>query len=246
MPVEAPEGTAAHPVAPLSKITSTKNNIPNFSLNQKNIIILDQGTLGSCVSNAFSQTINIMTNNTLAISRLYHYYCGRGIDADSSIIDTGLDIRSAATIISKFGAVKENTWPYIISKFSVLPPLNVFQSAKLFQKYVYTFINQDLNSLKTCLVQNNTPIIFGILVYSSFMTQAVSNTGNVPMPNTKKEILQGGHCILMIGYNDSTKTFLCVNSWGTNWGLKGLFNLPYDYVTNPALASDFCYLKFTY
>ena len=43
----------------LSKITSTKNNIPNFSLNQKNIIILDQGTLGSCVSNAFSQTINI-------------------------------------------------------------------------------------------------------------------------------------------------------------------------------------------
>jgi C1A family cysteine protease len=229
----------------LSKLTS-KIPIKKFSLNQKNIIILDQGDLGSCVSNAFAQNINIMTNNTLAISRLYHYYCGRAISNFSSTNDTGLYIRSAASIISKYGAVKENIWAYNINNFTNLPPLNVFQNAKLFKKYVYTFINQNLNTLKACLIQNNSPIIFGIMVYSSFMTQSVTNTGNVPMPNTKTEQILGGHCVLMIGYNDITQTFLCVNSWGSNWGLKGFFNLPYAYVINSKLASDFCYLNFTY
>lgn len=229
----------------LSKLKST-SPIKQFSLNQRNIIILDQGNLGSCVSNVFAQNINIMTKNTLAISRLYHYYCGRAISNFSSTNDTGLYIRSAASIISKYGAAKENIWPYNINNFTQLPPLNVFQNAKLFKKYVYTFVNRNLNSLKSCLIQNNSPIIFGIMIYSSFMTQTVANTGNVPMPNTKTEKKLGGHCILMIGYNDSSQTFLCVNSWGANWGLKGFFNLPYDYVMNSELAGDFCYLEFTY
>jgi C1A family cysteine protease len=235
----------------IAKLTASSSKaapapITSFSLDQRKIIVLDQGNLGSCVSNVFAQNINIMTNNTLAISRIYHYYCGRSIGGDSSIIDTGLDIRTAANIIRQFGAAKESTWPYVINSFKILPPLNVFQSAKLFQKYLYTFIKQDLISLKACLVQNKSPIIFGIMVYPSFMTQAVANSGNVPMPNTKKETFAGGHCVLMIGFNDATQTFLCVNSWGTSWGLKGFFNLPYAYVINPAFASDFCYLNFVY
>ena len=78
------------------------------------------------------------------------------------------------------------------------------------------------------------------------MTQNVVNTGNVPTPDITKEKKLGGHCVLMIGYNDITKTFLCVNSWGANWGAKGFFNLPYDYVINSNLAFDFCHLNFIY
>ena len=227
----------------LAKVTTP---IKKFCLNQKNIIVLNQGNLGSCVSNAFAQCINILSMNTLAISRLYHYYCGRAIGGNSSMGDTGLYIRQAASIITKFGGAKESTWPYVISNFSQLPPLKVFQGSKLFRKYMYTFVNQNLISLKACLVQNNTPIVFGIMVYSSFMTAAVTNTGTVPLPNTKTETLLGGHCIIMIGYNDLTQTFTCVNSWGTAWGAKGYFTLPYAYVTNPALASDFCFINFIY
>ena len=122
---------------------------PSFDLNQKNIIILDQGSLGSCVSNAFAQFINIVTNNTLEISRLCHYYCGRAINGESSTRDSGLTLRVAASIILKYGAARENIWPYIISRFSQLPPLDVFQNSKLFQQYSYVFINQDLIILKT-------------------------------------------------------------------------------------------------
>ena len=219
---------------------------PSFVLNQKNIIILDQGSLGSCVSNAFAQFINIVTNNTLEISRLCHYYCGRAINGESSTRDSGLTLRVAASIILKYGAARENIWPYIISRFSQLPPLDVFQNSKLFQQYSYVFINQDLIILKTFLNDNKVPIIFGLMIYSSFIKQSVAKTGIVPMPNRRRERILGGHCALMIGYNDTNRTFICVNSWGKYWGSEGFFTLPYDYVTNSALARDFCSLSFIY
>jgi C1A family cysteine protease len=38
--------------------------------------------------------------------------------------------------------------------------------------------------------------------------------------------------------------FKVANSWGTNWGQKGYFYLPYSYVTNPDLSFDFWCIKF--
>ena len=43
-----------------------------------------------------------------------------------------------------------------------------------------------------------------------------------------------------IGYDDKKLCFICANSWSTNWGNKGLFYLPYNYVTDNELAGDFC------
>ena len=227
-------------------VTKTPALASSFSLANKVTTVLDQGNLGACVSNAFAQAIGMSTNYGVNISRLFHYYCGRAIEGDSSLDDSGLDIRKAANIISKYGGCLESVWPYVIVNFNQLPPLTAFQKSKLFQKYTYSFVNQDLNSLQTCLVTTNSPIIFGITVYSSFMTQQVANTGIVPMPNTTTETLEGGHCIVMVGYNNTTQQFTCLNSWGNKWGNKGFFYLPYAYVTNPSLASDFCSLNFTY
>jgi len=218
----------------------------SFSLESKLKVILEQGNLGSCVSNSFAQYINIATSNKLAISRLSHYYCGRAIEGDSSLEDTGLDIRQAASIILKYGFCLEPVWPYNTDKFNIMPSLTAFQQSKLLKQYKYSFVNQDLVSLKTCLTTTKLPIIFGIIVYSSFMTDSVATTGIVPLPNIVTETAEGGHCILMLGYNDTTQQFTCVNSWSSSWGNKGLFYLPYAYVTDPNLASDFCSLSFIY
>jgi C1A family cysteine protease len=220
--------------------------LPNsFSLNNKVKTILNQGDLGSCVSNSFAQVIN-MSTNSIWISRLMHYYCGRAIEGTSSLDDSGLDIRQAASIIAKYGACLESVWPYNIYNFYKLPSLAAFQKSKLFKSYKYSFVNQDINSLTTCLYNTKNPIIFGIMVYSSFLTNSVASTGMVPMPDTTNETLEGGHCIIMIGYDNTKQLFTCVNSWGNGWGNKGLFYLPYAYVTNPNLAADFCSLNFTY
>ena len=76
------------------------------------------------------------------------------------------------------------------------------------------------------------------------MSNSVAANGIVPMPNTKTETLDGGHCTCIVGYDNTKQWFICANSWGTSWGDKGYFYMPYAYITNPNLASDFCYLDF--
>jgi len=215
-----------------------------FTLLNKVNIILDQGNLGSCVSNAFYQTINIISNNNIHLSRLMHYYCGRSIQGLSSLNDSGLDVRGACNIIKQYGTTNESLWPYEISKFNTLPPLNAFTNAQTYSSYTYSFVNQDIDSLTKCLYVTNAPIIFGIVIYSSFMTKQVTNSGIVPMPNKKTETSQGRHCVVMIGYDNNTNLFQCVNSWGNSWGINGVFYIPYSYVTDPSLARDFVSLKF--
>jgi len=64
------------------------------------------------------------------------------------------------------------------------------------------------------------------------------------MPSTTESML-GGHCVSLVGYTDVALSdipanhFIGMNSWGTGWGIRGFFAIPYSYITNPNLASDF-------
>jgi C1A family cysteine protease len=59
----------------------------------------------------------------------------------------------------------------------------------------------------------------------------------MPAPNEK---VMGGHAVLAVGYDNGQKTFIIRNSWDTDWGMKGYFTMPYNYL-DPAksLADDF-------
>jgi C1A family cysteine protease len=82
------------------------------------------------------------------------------------------------------------------------------------------------------------PFIFGFSVYESFESETVSRTGIVPMPSPGEKML-GGHAVLAVGYDDTTQRFLVRNSWGTSWGMKGYFTIPYAYLTDRNLSDDF-------
>jgi C1A family cysteine protease len=83
------------------------------------------------------------------------------------------------------------------------------------------------------------PIVLGIVVYSSFISDSVATTGIVPMaPVNNNDYVLGGHCVVICGYDDTKQLFIMRNSWGTHWGDKGYFYLPYDYITSPVLTSD--------
>jgi len=209
-----------------------------------NIRILTQGKLGSCVANALALTISIMRHER--ISRLYLYFNARAISGFPLERDTGISIRKGAASIARYGTCLESQWPYILSKFSRLPPLICYHDASLIPMYSYYFLNGDvINSCKAALTSKANPIVFGIKLYDSFLSNEVTETGVVPLPDTYEEKSMGGHCMTIVGYDDDTYggSFICANSWGAGWGDNGFAHIPYDYISNPKLCSDFCIIK---
>jgi len=230
---------------PQKSILCAKVNIPacySIPATKLSTTILDQGSVGDCVCNAAAFTITSIIK-TMKPSRLCLYALARILTDVKLSDDSGLNVIDACSAIKKYGVCQETAWPYIESTFSILPSLSAMKSCNTFNSFAYYFVNQDLQSIKQALVTNASPIIFGICVYDSFMTSQVTSTGMIPMPNTKTESLQGGHCLLLVGYNDSTQLFTAINSWGTDWGKKGYCYFPYKYLTDTNLAMDFCYYK---
>ena len=70
------------------------------------------------------------------------------------------------------------------------------------------------------------------------MSADVAKTGEVPLPPRGEQLI-GGHAVLAVGYDDKIQRFIVRNSWGTGWGMKGYYTMPYGYLTDPGLSRDF-------
>jgi len=57
------------------------------------------------------------------------------------------------------------------------------------------------------------------------------------MPTSESQP-RGGHATLLTAYNDETKHFKMLNSWGTKWAQGGYCYLHYDFVLNPQYCND--------
>jgi C1A family cysteine protease len=205
--------------------------------------VYDQGQLGSCTANGIGGAIQFeqMKQQAASIftpSRLFIYYNERVIEHTVSS-DSGAQIRDGIKSVAKQGACPETLWPYVIANFAQKPPAAAYTSALQSKVKLYQRVAQTLAQMQGCLA-SGYPFVFGFTVYESFESQAVAQSGVVPMPAAGEQVL-GGHCVVAVGYDDSQQRFIMRNSWGTSWGQQGYFTMPYAYLTqtNPALASDF-------
>jgi C1A family cysteine protease len=207
--------------------------------------VYDQGQLGSCTANAIGAALQFdqmkQDETSLVPSRLFIYYNERVMEHTVNE-DAGAMIRDGIKSVAKLGAPPEAPdWPYVISKFRTKPPKIAYSHALKYQAILYQRLPRTLDQFKGCLA-SGFPFVLGITVYESFESKAVAKTGRVPMPKQSEKNL-GGHAILAVGYDDGQKRFIIRNSWGTNWGLKGYFTLPYAYVLDENLADDFWTVK---
>lgn len=220
---------------------TSKLNITKSLVELKMPTIYDQKNLGSCVSNAIALCVNYWLK--ISPSRLYIYWNGRAVGKHDMYQDTGLNVRDGCKSIAKFFITDEKNWIYDTKQFDIIPPLTAYNKTINLSDMSYTSVTQDLNSIKQYLI-NSCPIIFGIAIYSSFVSNNSNTTGIILMPDISKETLLGYHCVVIVGFDDTKQQFKVANSWGTSWGQKGYFYLPYAYVTNINLAFDFWCIKF--
>ncbi len=216
------------PVIRLPKIVDLRKNCS---------AIEDQGELGSCTANALAGNIEFLDNkpdNTYKdVSRLFIYYNERLL-MDSVDYDSGASLRVGIKTLKNDGACEEELWPYVIERFDRKPFQKCYTDAKEHRITSYHRIS-GLKEMLICLAEGY-PFVFGFTVYESFEAKKVSRTGIVHMPK-KTERAIGGHAVLAVGYDQKGERFLVRNSWGTKWGQKGYFTIPFRYLET--LAADF-------
>lgn len=199
----------------------------------------NQGQLGSCTACALVGNLEFIKKQKLKkiinFSRLFLYYNERVIRHTQNS-DSGSSIRDGIKTLVKTGDCLESLWPYDIAKFAVKPPQKAYDEAQDSEITKY-FRLHAADEMKHTL-SGGYPFVFGFAVYESFESPKVTKTGLVPLPK-KDERLVGGHAVMAVGYDDTKNYFIVRNSWGASWGDKGYFYMPYAYLTNTKLSSDF-------
>jgi C1A family cysteine protease len=235
---------------------------PAVSLRSWMSPVEDQESIGSCTANAGVALVEYYERRAFGRhvnrSRLFLYKATRNMMHQTG--DTGAYLRTTMGALALFGVPPEEYLPYNIADYDTEPSAFCYAFAQNFQSVQYYRLDPPgtardvvLDRIKTN-VANGLPAMFGFTVYTS-ISQANRAGGAIPFP-TGGESIEGGHAIVVAGYDDTkvirntnrggvatTGAFLIRNSWGTSWGDGGYGWLPYEYVKR-GIADDFwCLIK---
>lgn len=204
--------------------------------------VFDQGQESSCTGNGWAGIWSFFelkalkekaaapeefsTSTFISASRQFIYYCERARDGDVNE-DAGSQIATGAWVLSNVGCCDETIWPYSENNWQTRPSPAAYLEATN-HKIPNAFSLNSIADIKSCLA-DGFPIVLGIEVFSGLESDEAATTGMVPMPSPSEESV-GGHCIVIVGYDESTKKFKLRNSWGTDWGKNGYFFLDYQYI----------------
>jgi C1A family cysteine protease len=205
--------------------------------------VYDQEDLRSCTANAIAGAIQFERMRQRLPwagqipSRLFIYYNERVIEG-SETEDRGAQLRDGIKSVVHAGTCFEGhssgQWPYNTADFATEPPPNCYRMAVKDRVVRYSRLNQTFEQMRGCLALGY-PFIFGFTVYESIRD---ADNGDIPLPSPNDTVV-GGHAVMAVGYNDSTQKFTIRNSWGPDWGMRGYGTIPYAYLSNENLASDF-------
>jgi C1A family cysteine protease len=215
-----------------------KSAPPEYDLRPSMPPVYDQGQLGSCTGNAIAGAMEYERDrqglSDFVPSRLFVYYNERALEGTVAT-DSGAVIRDGIKVVNTEGVCPETLWPYDTGMFAVKPPQRCYVAATKDTAVQYEAI-QTLGDLKDAIA-SNLSVVFGFTVHQSFESQAVAQTGMVPLP-THGDPPVGGHAVLAVGYSDPKGQVIVRNSWGGSWGDHGYFYMPYQYLTGSKVSVD--------
>jgi C1A family cysteine protease len=203
--------------------------------------VLDQLGLRSCTAQAIANAhlfdqMKQEARRPRLPSRLFIYWNERkrlGLEDK----DSGATLRGGIKVLARKGACTEGRWPYDPAKVLLKPAKRCFDKATSHRALSYRRLPlRKLKLLQACLAEG-WPFVFGFNLFREFDSQAVARSGVVPMPSADDKPV-GGHAVLAVGYDSKARRFLVMNSRGPDWGQRGFFTLPFDYVTDTDLTHD--------
>lgn len=186
--------------------------------------VKDQSSCGSCVAfgtaGALEGTVRVRRNDpnyAADLSEAHLFYCYAGSQGRNC--GNGWWVPPALDSC-KTGVVDEACFPYTAGD----------QACKLCSDWAQRLTKvigwhevKSAADMKTWL-STKGPLITCFSVYNDFFSYK-SGVYRYVSGN-----LAGGHCVCVVGYNETDQCWICKNSWGTGWGEAGFFRIAYGQV----------------
>lgn len=144
---------------------------------------------------------------------------------------TGIWVVTVMRIGHGWGLVPEQFWPYDTSIWPPVEPPNLDSIAKHYRLNTYY---RRVRTVTECrAVLQHMPICSAVTITEEWYNAA---QGRIPQLQ-RPYVPSGSHSILLLGYDDEKSEFVFQNSWGTEWGDKGLGYLPYEVFRETCIES---------
>lgn len=195
--------------------------------------IRNQSSCGSCwafAATAGLESYTLMTQNNpnanldLAEQILISCYNTNGCSGGSP--------SGASNYIKTTGLPLESCFPYKAKDANDPPdPVTCDEACANWQQNTYKILNygsvtKSVSAIKEALV-NYGPLVTTFNVYTDFFYY------NGGIYSYAWGNIEGGHAVLIVGYDDDNQCFLVKNSWGTLWGESGFFRIAYSQLASP-------------
>lgn len=226
-PANHPLLMAARMASPAFRITlpDIVDLTPNFAG------IRDQGAEGSCSGFATAELREILwaTQNSATLgcrlSPAYLYARTRLVEGTFPE-DAGASLADELAVLHAYGVAPETDMPYDADP-AKYPTAMADVSAHTYRVKSPCRVDFSAPPKVKQVLAAGMPIGIGIKVYQSF--EDVGSDGILPLPDTKKEAMLGGHALCVCGYDAKRSLYRVINSWGTDWGDKGYCWMPMNY-----------------
>lgn len=177
------------------------------------LAVRDQGSQGSCVAEStacmkeWQEKIQVDLSEYMSPQFIYNNR--------SNYPSEGMNCSEAMSIINTLGCCTDYVYPYGKEQPKADIPQTAFSNASNYKVKSYANVTT-LTGVQTALNTNGPCIIaFPAYNYSSQFWVKGSN-----------DVLLGGHCVTIVGYDKTG--FTLRNSWGTSWNNGGYTTYPYS------------------
>lgn len=188
--------------------------------------IRNQASCGSCLAFAATAAVESQyritqgqASTSIRLSPQFMFSCGGGV------CKKGWYPEQAAKFLVNTGVPDEACMPYAASSGRDIACNKACGDAAKRSVKITSYSRPTANALKIETLRQalqKGPLVTTMSVYSDFMNyrrgiyKRVSNSYN------------GGHAIVLIGYNHNERYFIIRNSWSTGWGESGYGRISYD------------------
>lgn len=188
----------------------------------------DQAKTNSCTAQAIVGALEYHQRRANQpqkdLSRLFVYYNARRM-SETENQDTGSFIHHVMAAVLAYGACEEAMWPFQPAMTLTRPTEAAYANAMMNEAVQYARTPLGVSAMQA--LATGLPIVFGTYLPSAYYEEA-NRTGIMPVDGTRAMRPDGGHAMLLVGYDAPAKVWIVRNSWGPGYADQGHFRLPFD------------------